>query len=114
MKTSELRATATTAEHLLKLLANRHRLMVLCELHGGEHSVGELRDEIGLSQSALSQHLARLRADGLVKTRREQQTIRYALANAEVGRIIALLHEMFCSSGGVAGTCSGKDTDHDL
>ena len=62
---------AAEAESFLKALANRHRLMVLCQLHGGELSVTKLQEAIGLSQSSLSQHLARLREDKLVKTRRE-------------------------------------------
>jgi len=97
MKMTELNANADSAEQLLKAMANRYRLMVLCELHGGERSVGALLGEVGLSQSALSQHLARLRADGLVTTRRESQTIYYALASDHVVQIIALLHRLFCS-----------------
>jgi len=97
MKITELNSRAESAEHLLKSMANRYRLMVLCELHGGERSVGALLSEVGLSQSALSQHLARLRADGLVTTRRESQTIYYALASDHVVRIIALLHQLYCS-----------------
>ena len=64
---------AAEAESFLKALANRHRLMVLCQLHGGELSVTKLQEAIGLSQSSLSQHLARLREDKLVKTRRENR-----------------------------------------
>jgi DNA-binding transcriptional ArsR family regulator len=71
--------------------------MVLCELHKGETSVTRLQERIGLSQSSLSQHLARLRADSLVKTRRESQTIFYSLANENVSRVIGLLYEMFCA-----------------
>lgn len=93
----ELVSKAAEAEGFLKALANRHRLMILCELHKGEHSVTKLQMEIGLSQSSLSQHLARLRADDLVKTRRSSQTIFYSLANEDVSRIIDLLYEMFCA-----------------
>lgn len=99
MKISELGDNAAAAEQFLKAIANRHRLMVLCELHDGEHSVGELQTRIDLSQSALSQHLARLREDGLVVTRRSSQTIFYTLADERVAKVIALLHELFCSSG---------------
>jgi DNA-binding transcriptional ArsR family regulator len=99
MKLEELASRAGNAEAFLKALANRHRLMILCELHKGEQSVGVLHDAIGLSQSALSQHLARLRADELVKTRRESQTIFYSLASKEANQLIALLYEMFCSPG---------------
>ena len=88
---------AAEAESFLKALANRHRLMVLCELHKGEHSVSRLHDAISLSQSSMSQHLARLREDGLVKTRREAQTIFYSLASPDVSRVIGLLYELFCA-----------------
>ncbi len=93
----ELAPKAAEAEVFLKALANRHRLTVLCELHKGEHSVARLRESVGLSQSSLSQHLARLREDNLVKTRRESQTIFYSLASAKVSRMIALLYELFCA-----------------
>jgi len=93
----ELAPKAAEAESFLKALANRHRLMVLCQLHGGEVSVTKLQESIGLSQSSLSQHLARLREDKLVKTRRESQTIYYSLADGNVSRIIGLLYEMFCA-----------------
>ncbi len=100
MRLAELAPKAAEAESFLKALANRHRLMVLCELHKGEHSVTRLQEAVGLSQSSLSQHLARVREDKLVKTRRESQTIYYSLANDNVSRIIALLYELFC-----AGEC---------
>ncbi len=96
----DLAPKAAQAESFLKALANRHRLMVLCELHKGEHSVSRLQEAVGLSQSSLSQHLARLREDKLVKTRRESQTIYYSLADQNVSRFIALLYELFC-----AGEC---------
>lgn len=92
-----LAPNAAEAESFLKALANRHRLIVLCELHKGELSVARLQEAVGLSQSSLSQHLARLREDSLVKTRRESQTIFYSLANENVSRIIALLYELFCA-----------------
>jgi ArsR family transcriptional regulator, virulence genes transcriptional regulator len=94
----ELAPKAAQAESFLKALANRHRLMVLCELHKGEHSVTQLQEAVGLSQSSLSQHLARLREDCLVKTRRESQTIYYSLANENVSRFIALLYDIFCAA----------------
>lgn len=87
---------AEAAARLLKALANPHRLMVLCVLAEGELSVGELNQRVPLSQSALSQHLAVLRTDGLVTTRREAQTIHYALADGPAVDIIHLLHDRFC------------------
>ncbi len=86
------------AEQFLKALANAHRLMVLCELLKGEACVTELQNAVGLSQSSLSQHLARLRQDDLVKTRRESRTIYYSLTDERVRRMIALLHDIFCAS----------------
>lgn len=87
---------AEKAAQLLNAMSNPHRLRVLCELHGGELMVGELQDRIGISQSNLSQQLARLRRDGLVATRRESQKIFYKLASNEVVQLIHLLHELFC------------------
>jgi DNA-binding transcriptional ArsR family regulator len=71
--------------------------MILCELHRGERSVTSLQNALGLGQSSLSQHLARLREDELVKTRRESQAIYYSLGNANVMRVIALLHDIYCA-----------------
>jgi ArsR family transcriptional regulator, virulence genes transcriptional regulator len=93
----QLAPKAVEAESFLKALANRHRLMVLCELHKGELSVTKLQEAIGLSQSSLSQHLARLREDRLVTTRRASQTIYYSLANDNVSRVIGLLYDLFCA-----------------
>ncbi len=93
---------ATMEEHadeatvLLKALANKNRLMILCLLSEGELSVGELQAQLPLGQSALSQHLAVLRNDELVQTRRESQTIYYTLADTRSARIIELLHDMYC------------------
>ncbi len=108
VKALELAPKAAEAESFLKALANRHRLMVLCQLHGGELSVTKLQEAIGLSQSSLSQHLARLRQDKLVKTRRESQTIFYSLANEDVSRIIGLLYEMFCADQCANAAKSGR------
>lgn len=82
----------------MKAPANPYRLLILCRLHEGEQSVGALVQLIGLSQSALSQHLARLRRDGVVQTGREGQTIHYALASTKVARAVALLYGLYCGS----------------
>ncbi|MCB1675828.1 MAG: helix-turn-helix transcriptional regulator [Halioglobus sp.] len=87
---------AGDAERFLKQLANSKRLMVLCTLIDGERSVGELNEQIAISQSALSQHLARLREAGFVRTRREAQTIYYRLADARVKTVIRALYSVFC------------------
>ena len=85
------------AVRMLRLLANERRLMVLCHLLArGEMNVGSLADLVGLSQPALSQHLAQMRAEGLVATRREAQTIWYRVADPNVARLVDVLHAMFC------------------
>lgn len=94
---SPFRAQAADAAAFLKLLSNEHRLLVLCFLaEEGELSVGQLADRVGLSQSALSQHLSRLREDGLVTTRREAQTIHYRVADLRTEQVLRLLHDLFC------------------
>lgn len=87
---------AEEAAAFLKLMANPHRLMILCHLQGAEMSVGELNAHLPVSQSALSQHLAILRNSGLVATRRDQQTIYYRLASPETSSIMDELYEQFC------------------
>jgi len=93
---AELRKNASQAVELLKAMSNENRLLILCHLGLNELSVTELNAYIDLSQSSLSQHLARLRQDGLVKTRRESQTIFYSVANDSVGKLISLLQDEFC------------------
>jgi DNA-binding transcriptional ArsR family regulator len=93
-----MRENADEAATLLKALANSQRLRILCLLVEGEHSVGELNASLDLSQSALSQHLARLREEGLVSTRREAQAIHYTLASGAAAQIIATLHSIYCGS----------------
>lgn len=87
---------ARQAASLLRALANPTRLMLLCSLVEGEHSVSELNARIPMSQSALSQHLARLREERLVATRRESQTIYYRIADPMVLELIAPLHRRYC------------------
>jgi len=84
----DLVANAHSAADLLRVLANARRLQVLCALRQGELSVGRIADHVGLSQSALSQHLARLRQDGVVATRRQGQTIFYRIADPDVMTIL--------------------------
>lgn len=97
MNIQDLKANSAEAEELLKALANSHRLMILCELKSGERSVSALERVVPLAQSALSQHLAKLREGGFVRTRREAQTIYYSLADARVSRLIDVLYELFCA-----------------
>ena len=108
MKVENLAARATEAEAMLKALANRSRLMILCDLFQRERSVNELCESLDVSQPTLSQHLARLRGDGLVQTRRDGQRICYSLAGLDVERMIGLLHEMFCASECSVGAPSEK------
>ena len=97
MNMKELNGKSEAAADLLALLANPHRLRILCELHGGERSVSQLEAVAGLSQSALSQHLAKLRAAEIVSTRREAQTIYYSVVDARVQTILTALYETFCA-----------------
>ena len=94
----KLKAAAGEATGLLKSLANQDRLLVLCNLAEREKNVTELQGILGLLQPTLSQQLARLRADGLVETRRDGKTIYYRLASEEARRVIALLYELYCAS----------------
>ncbi len=94
---ADMAAQAAEAAALLRLLANERRLLVLCILIAeGEASVGLLAERVGLSQPALSQHLAKLREDGLVATRRSGTTIHYRIDDPRVARLIATLHDIFC------------------
>jgi DNA-binding transcriptional ArsR family regulator len=79
-------------------MANSSRLLILCQLAGGEKSVGELERLVELSQSGLSQHLGLLRRKGVVATRREAQSIFYALASPEAKAVIATLYRVFCAT----------------
>ena len=88
--------SAGRAAALLRLLGNEKRLMILCQLADGEMSVGEIQSRVGLSQSALSQHLAMLRDEKIVATRRESQTIYYRVVDHAALRIIETLAELFC------------------
>lgn len=90
-------ARAAEAARLLRALGNARRLMILCQLADGERSVGELQPRLGLSQSALSQHLAVLREEGVVATRREGQTIWYRISDPASIKLVLTLAEIFCS-----------------
>jgi DNA-binding transcriptional ArsR family regulator len=103
MDASALEDKAELASRLLKSLANERRLLILCHLIQGEKSVGELEKLLGLSQSALSQHLARLRKEALVSTRREAQTIFYSVASHEARAVLATLYDLFCAETPVHG-----------
>ncbi len=91
-----MQENASRASDLMKLLSHPHRLMILCELNQGECSVGELGERIGIKQSPLSQHLARMRHEGVVEARREAQTVYYSLAGEEISAVISLLYSLYC------------------
>lgn len=94
---AEFERKAGQAASLLRLLANENRLLILCRLvASGEMPVGELAAAVKLSQSALSQHLAKMREDGLLATRREAQTVHYRIADPTVARVLALLKAIYC------------------
>ena len=92
----KLKEIAHEASGFLKQLANEQRLMILCHLADGEKSVSELQSLVGLEQSSLSQHLARLRNDGIIKFRRNSQSKYYSIADANSLQVIELLHEIYC------------------
>lgn len=98
MNIEQLANNAQQAEQFLKLMANKNRLMILCCLVEGELSVGEINQRVPLAQSALSQHLAGLRAANLVATRRAGQTIYYSLIDPKAKAIIQLLYQWFCEA----------------
>ncbi len=92
-----LQEGATKAAAMLRAVGNEHRLLVLCLLiERGEMSVGALHEHMTLSQSALSQHLAKMREEGLVAYRRESQTLYYRIENPDVAQLIATLKTIFC------------------
>jgi len=94
---AELERKAAQAAGLLKLLANENRLLILCRLAlKGEMPVNDIAEAVGLSQSALSQHLAKMREEGLVATRREAQTVFYRIADENAARLLMLLKEIYC------------------
>lgn len=99
-RAAELKAHARRASALLKAMSNPTRLMVLCQLAQGERSVGELEGAVDLSQSGLSQHLALLRRERIVVTRRAGQTIFYSLASAEAVAVMRTLYDIFCGRVG--------------
>ena len=97
MNLESMRSNAQEAVTLLKAVSNEHRLFILCYLLEKELSVGEMNQSLGLSQSALSQHLAVLRKDKLVTTRKEAQTVYYSVSSDKVKTLIATLHELYCA-----------------
>jgi ArsR family transcriptional regulator, virulence genes transcriptional regulator len=96
MDIHDVEKNVEVAVNLLKALSNEKRLMIVCALYKGEKNVGELEKIVGLSQSALSQHLARLRRDGLVNNRRDAQTIYYSLSHKATEQVLKCLYDIYC------------------
>lgn len=96
MDLDKMRESARTATDMLKLLGHPDRLMILCQLKAGEHSVGQLAEKLDIKQSPLSQHLARMRLEGVVTRRREAQTIYYSIAGEEAIRLISVIYDLYC------------------
>jgi DNA-binding transcriptional ArsR family regulator len=111
MDINALKEKSGQASRLLKSLANDRRLLILCYLSENEKSVGELERLVDLSQSALSQHLARLRRDNLVQTRREAQTIFYSIASAEAGAVLQTLHSLYCADDAPTAQALAEEAD---
>ena len=97
MDLQKMEQNADRASQLLSAMANPKRLLILCNLVGQELNVGQLADRVALGQSPLSQHLSKLRAWGLVKTRRNGQQINYALASDEVQQVLSTLYDLYCT-----------------
>lgn len=91
-----MRKHAGNAAALMRALSHEARLRVLCDLVGGERTAGDLVQRSGLSQSALSQHLSKLREEGLVATRRQAQSIYYRIDDPDAARVLALLYDIYC------------------
>ncbi len=90
-------ANAAEVAQILRALANERRLMILCKLvEWGEANVNSLAEAVGLSQSALSQHLAKMRKEGIVEFRREGQTLWYGIADARIEILLGQLHKLYC------------------
>lgn len=108
MDPARMAAAADEASELLKSLANRHRLLILCQLTDGDRSVGELAAFLGLRDSTVSQHLALLRRDGLVQARRDGQTIWYAIASDPARRVLQTLFDLFCKPAALCAPATAK------
>lgn len=96
----ELHDMASHAVELLKAMANEWRLMILCQLAEGEKTVSELQSILGLSQSALSQHLAILRREKIVRARKHAQSVSYSLSGEDATKVMETLHDVFCAAQG--------------
>ena len=103
----QMAAAAGAASDLLKALASPHRLIILCQLTEGERSVGDLATFLGLRDSTVSQHLALLRRDGLVRARRDGQTIWYSVSSQAARQVLGVLFDIFCKPVRLCEPASG-------
>jgi len=97
MDLGKMEVSADMASDLLKALANKHRLMLVCQLIDGERAVGELARALELRDSTVSQHLALLRKDGIVRARRDGQTIYYSIGSPAAHAVLEVLYSHFCA-----------------
>lgn len=97
---SQIEANSAQAANLLKLLSNQHRLLILCHLVEGELCVSELESRLNISQSSLSQHLARLRSQGIVEFRKQSTTVYYRLHDPKAEKLLHTLYEIYCTDDG--------------
>ena len=100
LTSDELKIIAGEASGFLKQLANQQRLMILCHLADGEKSVSQLQVLLGIEQSSISQHLAKLRKQGIITARRNSQSKYYSIADQNALQVIELLHSMYCEPNG--------------
>jgi len=103
IKAADMLAAADQASGLLKALANRHRLVIVCQLVEQERSVGELAALLHIRDSTVSQHLALLRKDGVVTARRDAQTIWYSIGSAPARELVRTLYQAFCATAPSVG-----------
>ncbi|HIF89695.1 MAG TPA: ArsR family transcriptional regulator [Candidatus Thioglobus sp.] len=96
LNVSEMRKNAESSAAFLKLLANPSRLLVLCNLIEGERCVGDLEKDLDISQSALSQHLSKMRDEGIVKADKQGQHVFYSISDSNVVEILNVLYDLFC------------------
>jgi DNA-binding transcriptional ArsR family regulator len=101
IQVDDMLTAADEASQLLKALANRHRLIIICQLIEKERSVGELAELLNIRDSTVSQHLALLRKDGLVTARRDGQTIWYAIGSAQARELVRTLYRVYCAPSSV-------------
>ena len=98
LNTKNFESQAMEVADIFRALANEKRLMIICKLvELGEAKVSALADDVGLTQSALSQHLAKMRNEGIVAYRRDAQTLWYRVADARIEKLFATMHGLFCN-----------------